>query len=130
MAKGYVSNIEEKTVANKNYLKVLFTGPKSQLVVMSLKPGEEIGEETHDLDQFTRIEAGQGEVILSGKKHKVEDGFAVVIPAGTKHNVVNTSKKKDLKIYTVYSKPDEHKPGTIHKTKAAADKAEAKEHGK
>lgn len=129
MAAGYVTNIEEKTLANKNYLKVLFTGPKSQLVVMSLKPGEEIGEETHDMDQFTRIEKGEADVILSGKKHKVADDYAVVIPAGTKHNIINTSKKKELKLYTVYSKPD-HKPGAIHKTKAAADKAEAAEHGK
>lgn len=129
MAAGYVTNIEEKTLANKNFRKVLFTGPNSQLVVMSLKPGEEIGAETHDLDQFIRIEAGEAEVILNGKKHKVADDFAIVIPAGTRHNVINTSKKKDLKLYTVYS-PPEHPPGTIHKTKAAADKAEAEEHGR
>lgn len=129
MAAGYVTNIEEKTLANKNFRKVLFTAPNSQLVVMSLKPGEEIGAETHHLDQFIRIEAGEAEVILNGKKHKVADDFAIVIPAGTRHNVVNTSKKKDLKLYTVYS-PPEHKPGTIHKTKAAADKAEAEEHGR
>ncbi len=129
MAAGYVTNIEEKTLANKNFRKVLFTAPNSQLVVMSLRPGEEIGTETHDLDQFIRIEAGEGEVVLNGKKHKIADDFAIVIPAGTKHNVVNTSKKKDLKLYTVYS-PPEHPPGTIHKTKAAADKAEAEEHGR
>jgi len=129
MAAGYVTNIEEKTLANKNFRKVLFTGPNSQLVVMSLKPGEEIGEEVHKLDQFIRIEAGEAEVVLNGKKHKVADDFAIVIPAGTRHNVINTSKKKDLKLYTVYS-PPEHPPGTIHKTKAAADKAEAEEHGR
>ncbi len=127
MAAGYVSNIEEITLANKNYLKVLFTGPKSQLIVMSLKPGEEIGEETHDLDQFTRIEAGEGEVTLDGKKHKVSDGFAVVIPAGTKHNVVNVSEEEDLKLYTVYSEPDEHEPKAVYKTKKVADKAEEDE---
>lgn len=124
--KGYVTNIEEETLKNDYFRKVLFTAPNSQLVVMSLKPGEEIGEETHDLDQFIRIEAGKGDVILSGKKHKVGDDFAIVIPAGTKHNVINTSKTKALKLYTVYS-PPEHEPDTVHKTKADADEAE-KEH--
>lgn len=126
---GYVANIEEETLKNKNFRKVLFTGPNSQLVVMSLKPGEEIGAETHDLDQFIRIEAGEGEIMLGRKRHRVEDDYAIVIPAGTRHNVTNTSTDEDLKLYTVYS-PPEHKPGTVHKTKAEADAAEEAEHGK
>lgn len=126
---GYVANIEQETLNNKNFRKVLFTAPNSQLVVMSLKPGEEIGMETHDLDQFIRFESGEGEVVLNGKHHRVADDFAVVIPAGTRHNVINTSTDEELKLYTLYS-PPEHKPGTIHKTKAEADEAEREEHGK
>ncbi len=120
---GYVTHIERETLDNENFRKVLFTGPNSQLVVMSLKPGEEIGVETHHLDQFIRFEQGQGEVILDGEKHKVEDDYAVVIPAGTEHNIVNTSTDQTLKLYTIYS-PPEHPPGTVHRTKAEADAAE------
>ena len=122
---GYVTNIEQETLENENFRKVLFTAKNSQLVVMSLKPGEEIGEETHHLDQFIRFETGEGEVVLDGKKHNVEDDWAVVIPAGTRHNVINRGNKP-LKLYTIYS-PPEHADGTVHRTKAEADEAE-KEH--
>jgi mannose-6-phosphate isomerase-like protein (cupin superfamily) len=118
--KGYVVQIEDATRNNVNYRQVLFTAKHSQLVLMNLKPGEEIGEEVHELDQFIRFEAGEGTVILDGQKETVGDGFAVVIPAGTRHNVLNTSKTKDLKLYSLYS-PPEHKDGTIHQTKQEAD---------
>jgi mannose-6-phosphate isomerase-like protein (cupin superfamily) len=117
---GYIVNIEEATAKNSHYRHVLFTAKHTQLVVMSLKPGEEIGEEVHELDQFIRFEAGEGTVILDGKTHAVSDGFAVVIPAGTKHNVVNRSKTAELKLYSLYS-PPEHKHGTLHNTKREAD---------
>jgi mannose-6-phosphate isomerase-like protein (cupin superfamily) len=129
MGKYYVGNIEDDTVDNENFRKVLFTGPNSQLVVMSLGPGEEIGEETHDLDQFICFEAGHGEVVLDGESHEVEDDFGVVIPAGTRHNVINKSDSEPLKLFTVYS-PPEHEPDTVHKTKAEADEAEKEHHGK
>ena len=120
--KGYITQIEEATIKNSLYRQVLFTAKNSQLVLMSLKPGEEIGEEVHDLDQFLRFEAGDGKVILDGQDHAVRDGFAVVIPAGTRHNVINTSKNADLKLYSLYS-PPEHKVGTVHRTKKEADAA-------
>ena len=113
---GYVGNIEEKTLLNQNYREVVHTGPDSQLVIMSLLPGEEIGLESHSIDQFVRIEDGEGEVTLNGEVSSVTDGFAVVVPAGTMHNVKNTGSKP-LKLYTIYSAP-EHPAGTIHKTKA------------
>jgi|SRR3989344_1601415 len=113
--KGYVGNIEEATLANNYYRAVLFTGPDSQLVVMALKPGEEIGEEAHDLDQFLRIEAGEGEVILDGETRPIGDGVAIVVPKGTKHNIRNTGGET-LKLYTIYTAP-QHQDGTIHKTK-------------
>ncbi len=115
--KGYISNIEKETRENSLYRKVLFTAHYSQLVLMSLNPGEEIGEEVHGLDQFLRFESGEGKVVLDGEESKVADGFGVVVPAGTKHNVINTSSDKPLKLYTVYSPPN-HQDGTIHKTKA------------
>lgn len=114
--KGYVTNIEKATLENSEYRRVLYTAKNSQLVLMSLAPGDEIGEETHHLDQFLRFEEGEGMVILDGVSHNVSDGFAVVIPEGTKHNVVNTGSTL-LKLYSVYS-PPEHKDGTTHKTKA------------
>jgi mannose-6-phosphate isomerase-like protein (cupin superfamily) len=117
---GYIVNIEEATAKNSHYRHVLFTAKHTQLVLMRLQPGEEIGEEVHELDQFIRFEAGEGSVILDGKTHSVSDGFAVVIPAGTKHNVVNRSRTTDLKLYSLYS-PPEHKEGTLHKTKRDAD---------
>lgn len=118
--KGYITQIEDATIKNSLYRQVLFTAKNSQLVLMSLKPGEEIGEEVHDLDQFLRFEAGEGKVVLDGQDHAVRDGFAVVIPAGTKHNVINTAKSGDLKLYSLYS-PPEHKVGTVHRTKQEAD---------
>ena len=115
--KGYVDNIEKKTLQNENYREVLYTGPNLQLVVMSLEPGDEIGEEIHaEHDQFIRFEEGEGQVILDGEPHRVGDGDAVVIPAGIKHNVVNTSPEARLKLYTIYA-PPEHAPGTVHPRK-------------
>ncbi len=116
--KGYIANIEEITLENNNFRKVLYTGKNSQLVVMSINPGEEIGAEVHKLDQFIRIEAGEGKVILDGVEHIVKDDYAIVIPAGANHNVINTSPEV-MKLYTVYS-PPEHKDGIIHATKGDA----------
>ena len=121
---GYVVDIEKHTLNNSNFRKVLKTTSKSQLVVMSLKPGEEIGSEVHnDIDQFLRIEAVEGKAILNGKEYALQDGSAVVVPAGVEHNIINTSDEKELKLYTIYT-PPEHADGTIHKTKAEADAAE------
>lgn len=118
--KGYVVNIEKATKENENFRKVLYTAKNSQLVVMALKPGEEIGEEVHDtVDQFFRFEDGEGIVSIDGVEQKVMDGDAVIVPAGARHNVINTSETADLKLYTIYS-PPEHQDGTIRKTKADA----------
>lgn len=118
---SYSVNIEKKTLDNEYFREVLYTAEHSQLVVMSLKPGEEIGLETHhDIDQFIRVEAGTGKSVLDGDERPVEDGTALVIPAGTEHNIINTSQTEHLKLYTVYS-PPEHPDGTIHKTKAEAE---------
>lgn len=122
---AYITNIEKSTLENTDFRRVLYTAPHSQLVLMSLGPNEEIGEETHRLDQFIRIERGTGKAILAGEEFPLEDGSAVVIPSGTKHNIVNTSASEPLKLYTVYS-PPEHKDGTIHTTKA--DAMEHEEH--
>lgn len=119
MKKGYVGDIEQATKENDNFRQVLYTAPNSQLVVMSLKPGEDIGEEVHELDQFFRFESGQGQVVLDGVTHEVKDDFAVVVPAGMKHNVINTSQNEPLKLYTIYS-PPEHRDGVIHATKEEA----------
>lgn len=116
---GFVTNIETDTLSNDNFRKVIFTAPHSQLVLMSLLPNEEIGMETHDhVDQFFRIEKGAGMVIINGEEHQISDGFAIVIPAGTEHNVIAGSE--GLKLYTIYS-PANHKDGIIHKTKAEAE---------
>lgn len=129
--KAYVGNIEKQTLDNNYFRQVLFTGKYAQLVVMCLQPGEEIGNEVHtNVDQFFRIEEGKAEFIFGGKeKHLVKDGDAVIVPAGTFHNVKNALKTKKLKLYTVYSPPN-HPPETVHKTKADADRAEAEEHHK
>ena len=125
---GYVTNIESKTLENENYREVLFTGPEIQLVLMSIGPGDEIGLETHDdVDQFIRVEAGQGKAILDGREHALEDGSAVVIPAGTAHNIVNVSTSEPLKLYSIYS-PPEHPDGTVHRNKAEADAYEREHH--
>jgi mannose-6-phosphate isomerase-like protein (cupin superfamily) len=117
---GYVANIEKKSLDNKYFREVLFTGPHSQLVVMSIAPGEDIGMETHNnVDQFFRIEAGIGRAVLNGKEYNLEDGTAVVVPAGTEHNIINSSKSEPLKLYTIYSPPN-HPHGTINKDKAEA----------
>lgn len=116
--KGYVGNIEDVAKENENFRRVLYTGKNSQLVVMALKLGEEIGEETHTLDQFIRIEKGTGKAILDGVEHEIEDDFAIVVPAGMKHNFVNTGDKP-MKLYTIYS-PPEHRDGTVHTTKEDA----------
>ena len=125
---GYVDNIEKKSLENKYFREVLFTGPHSQLVVMSIAPGDDIGMETHkDVDQFFRVEAGIGRAILNGKEYDLEDGSAVVIPAGTEHNIINRSKSEPLKVYTIYSPPN-HPDGTIHKDKAEALASEKEHH--
>ncbi len=115
---GYVTNIEQATLENDVFRSVLVTGPNMQLVLMTLQPGEEIGLETHDEhDQFIRVESGTGKVQLGGEEHDLSDGVSVVIPAGTRHNVVNTSSSEALRLYTLYS-PPEHPDGTVHRTKA------------
>ena len=122
--KGYVINIEKETGKNSDFRRVLYTGKYSQLVLMSLKPGEEIGEETHeDVDQFFRFEKGEGKVIIDGVEHSVKDGNAVIVPAGARHNVVNTSKRANLKLYTIYS-PPEHQDGVVRHTKGEARASE------
>jgi mannose-6-phosphate isomerase-like protein (cupin superfamily) len=118
--KGFKSNIEKDTLSNSDFRRVLYTGKNSQLVLMNLRPGEEIGEEVHKtIDQFLRFEKGEGIVSIDGIKRNVTDGDAVVIPAGARHNVTNTSKTTELKLYTIYS-PPEHQDGTVRKTKADA----------
>lgn len=117
--KSYVANIEKETRENENFRKVLYTAKFSQLVVMALAPSEEIGEEVHTLDQFIRIEAGKGKAVLDGVEHEIKDDFAIVIPAGTKHNVINTSSDAPMKLYTIYS-PPEHRDGVVHATKEDA----------
>ena len=118
---GYLQNIEKLTLNNEYFRQVLYTGQHAQLVVMSLNPSEEIGMETHQIvDQFLRVESGEGRVIMNGVEQLVKDGDAFVVPAGTQHNVINTSAEKPLKLYTVYS-PPHHKDGTVHKTKQEAE---------
>jgi mannose-6-phosphate isomerase-like protein (cupin superfamily) len=114
----YITNIEEATLQNDMFRKVLFTAEHSQLVVMSLKPGEDIGTETHQLDQFIRVEAGRGTAYLNGAEYPLEDGTAIVIPSGTEHNIRNSGHEA-LKLYTIYS-PPEHKDGIVHATKRDA----------
>jgi mannose-6-phosphate isomerase-like protein (cupin superfamily) len=126
---GFVGAIEKLTLKNKYFRQVLFTGKHCQLVVMCLQPGEEIGNEIHaKVDQFFRIEEGRAKFVFNGKEvHEVRNADAVVVPAGTYHNVINASRTKPLKLYTVYSPPN-HPAKTVHKTKAAAEAAEAKKH--
>jgi mannose-6-phosphate isomerase-like protein (cupin superfamily) len=132
MKKGYISNIEQLTVENKNFRKVLYTGQFSQLVLMSLLPGEEIGNEVHTVDQFFRFEQGQGKVVLNGRaagegvvaaageEHIIADGSVVIVPAGTWHNIINTSTTQSLKLYTLYC-PPHHRDGVVHVTKAEGE---------
>jgi mannose-6-phosphate isomerase-like protein (cupin superfamily) len=126
---GYFGPIEKQTLKNEYFRQVLYTGKYAQLVVMCLKPGEEIGNEVHQkVDQFFRIEQGEATFVFDGKEKQVaKDGDAVIVPAGTYHNVINNLKDTRLKLYTLYSPPN-HPDKTIHKTKADAEKAEAEEH--
>ncbi len=128
--KGFFTNIERDTLENPVYRMVLYTGKHSQLVLMSLAPGEEIGLETHpDNDQFFRFEAGKGMVTIDGNEYEVGDGSAVIVPAGAQHNVVNISNDKPLKLYTIYS-PAHHKDGIVRPTKHEADTDEVEFDGK
>jgi len=119
--KGYTTNIEKDTIENENFRKVLYTSKHSQLVLMSLRPKEEIGMEVHpDNDQFFRIEKGMGKCVIDANEYELSDGTAVVVPAGSEHNVINVSETEDLKLYTIYS-PAHHKDGVVRKTKAEAE---------
>src|SRR3989338_3053270 len=119
--KGFNANIEKETLKNKNFRKVLYTGKHSQLVLMSLKPHEEIGMEIHkDNDQFFRFEAGEGRCVIDGNFYDVKDGSVLIVPSGTEHNVINTSDTEDLKLYTIYS-PAHHKDGVVRATKVEAE---------
>lgn len=125
---GYIDNIEDRTKENSSFRKVLFTGSHMQLVVMSLKPGEDIGEEVHDtVDQFFRVEEGEAKVVMDGEEHVVEEDMVIIVPAGAKHNVINTSQSEDLKLYTIYS-PANHPEGTEHVTREEAMEAEDHHH--
>lgn len=120
---GYVTNIEKDTLANEDFRRVLFTGPHTQLVLMTLQPGEDIGLERHDdVDQFIRVESGEGKALLDGQSHHLGDGSAVVIPAGVEHNIINASSSARLKLYSLYS-PPQHADGTVHRTKREAEAA-------
>jgi mannose-6-phosphate isomerase-like protein (cupin superfamily) len=118
--KGYAIRLEQETRKNADFRRVLYTGKHSQLVLMTLKPAEEIGEETHpDRDQFFRFETGEGKVIIDGVEHRVKDGEGVIVPAGARHNVINSSKRANLRLYTIYS-PPEHQDGVVRHTKKEA----------
>ncbi len=128
--KGFQSNIERDSLKNENFRKVIYSGKHLQVVLMSLKPGEEIGLETHPTtDQFFRFEGGNGKWIIDGKEYNVENGDAIVIPAGSKHNVINTDSVKELKMYTIYA-PPQHKDGLINATKKDAETGDVKFDGK
>ena len=125
--KGYVDNIEQATVANEDFRRVLYTGRHLQLVLMTLPPGCDIGEEVHDdRDQFFRIERGEGEIRIDGVANRVEDDFAVIVPAGARHNVVNTGSTP-LRLYTLYG-PPEHRDGVVHATKDDAERDHDDDH--
>jgi mannose-6-phosphate isomerase-like protein (cupin superfamily) len=125
--KGYVDDIDKATVANEDFRRVLYTGKNLQLVLMTLQPGDEIGEEVHeDRDQFFRIEQGEGEIHIDGTANRVEDDFAVIVPAGARHNVINTGGSP-LRLYTIYG-PPEHKDGVVHRDKAQADRDHENDH--
>lgn len=119
--KGFSANIEQKTLDNDNFRHVIYTGKNTQLVLMSIVPGGEIGMETHpDNDQFFRFESGKGKVIIDGNAYEVSDGHAVIVPAGAEHNVVNASDSEPLKLYTLYS-PPHHKDGIVRATREEAE---------
>lgn len=127
--KGFVGNIEKLSEENENFRKVIYTARYSQLVVMNIPPSGDIGEEVHGLDQFLRIEEGSGKTVLNGVEYPLEDGSAIVVPAGTRHNIINTSLDKPMKLYTVYSPPN-HRDGVVHTTKEQAEKDEEHFDGK
>lgn len=116
--KGFVQDIEGMAIKNENFRRVLYTAKHSQLVLMALKPQEDIGTETHQLDQFFRVEEGMGEVVLNGVRSPIQAGFAVVVPAGAEHNIINTGTLP-MKLYTLYSPPN-HRDGVVHATRADA----------
>ena len=116
---GYVTNIEKLSLENTNFRKVLYTDKNSQLVLMSLLPGEDIGEEVHDVDQFLRVEKGSGRAVLNDISHDITDGSVIIVPAGTKHNILN-GNSSDMKLYTLYM-PPHHRDGVVHATKAQAE---------
>ena len=116
---GFVKDIETLTVENDDFRRVLYTAKHCQLVLMALKPNEEIGTETHHLDQFLRVEAGDGEAVLDGVRTPIQGGFAVIVPAGTQHNIVNTGKAP-MKLYTLYAPPN-HRDGVVHHTRDDAE---------
>lgn len=123
--KGFNTNIEKATLENENFRKVLYTSKHSQLVLMSLEPGEDIGMEVHqDNDQFFRFEKGEGKCIIDGNEYALSDGSVIVVPAGAEHNIINVSRSEKLKLYTIYS-PAHHKDGIVRKTKAEAAANEA-----
>jgi mannose-6-phosphate isomerase-like protein (cupin superfamily) len=125
---GYIDNIEDRTKENSNFRKVLYTGTHMQLVVMSLKPGEDIGVEVHDsVDQFFRVEEGDGNVVMNGEESTVSDDMVFIVPAGVEHNVINTSETEDLKLYTIYAPPN-HPAETVHMTREDAMLAEEEHH--
>ena len=117
--KGYVHRIEKVALKNKTFRTVLYTAKNCQLVVMSLKPGEDIGEEVHKLDQFLRVEKGKGKAVLDGVEHRIKPGFAILVPAGTRHNLINGPSGR-MKLYTLYAPPN-HQDGVVHATKADAE---------
>jgi mannose-6-phosphate isomerase-like protein (cupin superfamily) len=126
--KGFVENIEALSGANPNFRRVLYTAKNCQLVIMSLKPGEDIGMEVHKLDQFFRVEEGSGEAILDGVGKPISAGYAILVPAGAKHNIINTGKA-DLKLYTLYAPPN-HRDGVVHATRKDAETDSEKFDGK
>jgi mannose-6-phosphate isomerase-like protein (cupin superfamily) len=128
--KGFTGNIEKDTLKNENFRNVLYTGKHLQLVLMTLKSGEEIGEEVHSKnDQFFRFESGKGKCIIDGNEYAVTDGDAIIVPAGSKHNVINTDPTEELKMYTIYAPPD-HRDGLINKTKEDASRNDVEFDGK
>ena len=126
--RGFVTDIEKVMLENEDFRRVLYTAKNCQLVVMSLKPGEDIGEEVHEFDQFIRCEAGEGKVILDGVEHKVENSTVVIVPSGARHNIVNGPSGK-MKLYTLYAPPN-HRDGVVHATKADVEKNEEHFDGK
>jgi mannose-6-phosphate isomerase-like protein (cupin superfamily) len=128
--KGFSINIEEASESNQDFRRVLYTSPHSQLVLMTLQPGQDIGAEVHaDNDQFFRVEEGQGKCVIDGSEYPLQDGSAVVVPAGARHNIINVSQTEPLKLYTIYS-PPHHQDGIVRKTKSEAEANEATFDGK